>query len=252
MDKTTLRRADLVVSILLLIFGIFVIAEATTMPMTASYGGVESHWYVAPALIPLFIGGGLILLSAVLLFVAIKDGALKGFVPFLKETYPQLTSEKTVRTVLVVLSLASFIYLYVPRVDFMIAIAQFLFYLCGAFYAENDQVMKKMTYYYLGLNGLLTIILITGLWPVLVGLYLYTVDIIALLGLIGMMIYSTRLARTHGVEPGRMKTVIWVSVLTPLILCPLFRYALRTPLPHEGLLMNQFNAVYYGIKYRNR
>ena len=47
------------------------------MPMEAAYGGVEAHWYVAPALFPLCIGVILILLGFLLFFVAIKDGGFQ-------------------------------------------------------------------------------------------------------------------------------------------------------------------------------
>ncbi len=73
--KETMRQADLVASVVLLIAGIAIIAHALTMPMKGTYGGVATYWYVSPALFPLFIGSMIIILCFVLAGNAVREKA---------------------------------------------------------------------------------------------------------------------------------------------------------------------------------
>jgi amino acid transporter len=44
----------------------------------------------------------------------------------------------------------------------------------------------------------------------------------------------------------KVKTIILVSIIFPLVLCPIFRYFLLVPLPKEGLVVEQIlNTTYY-------
>jgi hypothetical protein len=80
MQGEKLRRADFVTSILLLSFGVWMLGETFTMPMRDTFGGVQNVWYVSPALFPLIISAGLLLLGTVLLLHAIRSGGAASFV----------------------------------------------------------------------------------------------------------------------------------------------------------------------------
>ena len=72
MDKAKLRGADLITSAIFFLLGIWIIAEAFTMPLKDSYAGVDSVWYVSPALMPLIIGAAMLLLSVAIFVHAAK------------------------------------------------------------------------------------------------------------------------------------------------------------------------------------
>ena len=248
MDKINLRKGDFIASLLLIAFGIFVLAVATRMPMKASYGGVESHWYVAPALFPLFIGTMLIVLGGVLMGVAIKDGGARALFSKREEKVKFRISERAARALTVALAIFGFIYVFVPRLDFFISIATFLFFLTTVFYPENKLIWKRLTWIFGIETAFFGLLHLVGAWEVIYNSYVYTLDIIALLTLVAMIITAYRTARSEGVEKRKITTTLWLCIITPLFLCPVFRYALRTPLPHEGLIIDYMNVGFYSLR----
>jgi hypothetical protein len=73
MEKPRLRGADVVTSLLLIVFGGWVLWQAFHMPMKDSFGGVMNVWYVSPALLPIIIGAGVIALASSILAHALKE-----------------------------------------------------------------------------------------------------------------------------------------------------------------------------------
>lgn len=45
-----MRAGDLIIAALFFLLGCFVLILSLQMPLTGSYGGVQSVWYVSPAL----------------------------------------------------------------------------------------------------------------------------------------------------------------------------------------------------------
>jgi len=76
MDKSKLRGADIITGVLFFILGIYIIAEALTMPLKDSYAGVESVWYVSPALMPFIIGAAMIFLAVYIIVFAFHHGGV--------------------------------------------------------------------------------------------------------------------------------------------------------------------------------
>ncbi len=248
MEENKLRQYDFVTSIGLLLFGLWELTEAFKMPMKDSYGGVQSVWYVSPALMPLFIGGGIILLGITLLIHSIRTGGAASFITAVKGSSHLKLTEETRRIFSVVLGLATLIYLYIPHVDFYLSLALFLLFVCSAFYADNEAFRMKFTRHFLAGSLIFTLLVTTGLDDLLKGILKYNVDILALL----FIIYLNRTARFIGKKleiPAKVfRTVTWVSLMVPLILCPVFRYFLLVPLPVEGGIIKLMNLVYYAIR----
>lgn len=249
MEQSNQRQSDFITSIILLAFGLFVVIRAFGMPMKAAYGGVQTHWYVAPALFPLIVGAAIILLSAALMGVAIKAGALTALSGSMGTYFSGKISEKNQRVLVIALALLAFIYLFIPFVDFFIAIMTFLFFITTVFYMENEKLMRKLTLYFAIECGLLILMAATGLLNVVNQGYIAVSDVIFLLAFVGMVVYARRLARAEGLELKKVRTVLIVSIVTPLFLCPVFRYFLLVPLPNEGLILSPMNMIYYAIKY---
>ena len=248
MDKIKLRKGDFIASLLLIAFGIFVVVLSTRMPMKASYGGVESYWYVAPSLFPLFTGSMTIILGGFLMAVAVKEGGAKAFFTKRVEKLTFNVSNRTARTLTVALAIGSFIYIFVPRVDFFISISTFLFFLTTVFYPENKLIWKRLTYIFGIESAVIFLCYLTGVWDTIYSMYVYTFDILALLTLVAMMIVAFRTAKSEGVDTKKIRTTIWLAIIVPAFLCPVFRYALRIPLPHEGLIMDYMNIGFYSAR----
>jgi len=249
MELKSLRKADLITSVLVIAFGLFVMIMAMQMPMTASYGGVQAHWYVAPALFPLIIGAALILLGFILGFVALRGGGLKALLEGIEEKSKKRIDEKTIRVWVVAFALGSFIYVFIPNIDFFISIATFLFFVCSVFYSESPRVFRHMTRLFLVETAVFALIFASGVSDVLTHLYYYSTDAVALVMLVVMNVYARRLMKLDGLSGKKITTVMWLSIITPLILCPVFRYLLLTPLPNEGIILDHMNLFYYQLKY---
>lgn len=82
LGKQSLPKADVVTAGLLIALGAAVVCSALRMPMGGQYGGVSNPWYASPGMLPLLVGLTLILLSGLLVIRAVRQGALRGFGPF--------------------------------------------------------------------------------------------------------------------------------------------------------------------------
>jgi hypothetical protein len=72
------------------------------MPMKDSWGGVQNVWYVSPALFPLFVGGVIMLLGALLTRTALKVAGIKAFTETVRwfgsrDLFQFLISDSTIR-----------------------------------------------------------------------------------------------------------------------------------------------------------
>ncbi|MBB6479611.1 tripartite tricarboxylate transporter TctB family protein [Spirochaeta isovalerica] len=248
MEEKKLRQYDFITAVGLILFSVWELSQALKMPMKESYGGVQSEWYVSPALLPMIIGGGLMLLGAILLVNAIRTGGAASFIEAVKNSGKIKVTEPTRRVVTVVFAFVSFIYLMIPNVDFFLSISLFLFYISTSFYPERDDFRKKMTLQFIIGMGVLLILITTGLDDVLKGILSYNVDILALLFLIYLNIYSRIQARKMDIARKTIRQVTLISLIVPLILCPLFRYFLLVPLPVEGGIIKLMNLVYYAVR----
>jgi len=245
MDKIQIRKADFIASLLLIAFGIFVVLASLQMPLEASYGGVESHWYVSPALFPLFVGAMLIILGGALMGKAVKDGGMKALFSPSAQGARFTLDDKARRVLIVVMAIASFVYVFVARLDFFISIATFLFFLTTVFYPESRLLRKRLTWIFGIESAVFALAALTGAWKIVYDAYVYTFDILAVFTLIAMIVVAFRTARKEGVDPGKIRTTLWIALIVPGFLCPVFRYPLRTPLPHEGLVIDYMNVAFF-------
>ena len=125
METKKLRKADFYTSIVLILFGLWVLFEAVQMPMRGTYGGVKNVWYVSPALLPLIIGGFIVLLGITLLLFSIREGGAVDAIESVKEFTWRLSAANQ-RFLAIVLAFATLVYLYIPRVDFFLSVWLFL------------------------------------------------------------------------------------------------------------------------------
>lgn len=248
MEEKKLRQYDFVTALGLILFSIWELAGAKQMPMKESYGGVQNDWYVSPALLPIFVGLGILFLGVILLINSIRSGGAAMFIKAIKNsTHMKLTVE-TKRIFTVVLGLFSFIYLLIPSVDFFLCITLFLYFICTAFYPDREEFRSKVTGQFLILAVVMAILNFTGLGEVLKGIFSYSLDVIILLYIIYLNIYTRVAGASMEIDLKGFKIITLVSIVVPLVLCPLFRYFLLVPLPVEGGIIKLMNLLYYAIR----
>lgn len=247
METNKLRKADFVTSILLIIFGLWVILEATGMPMVESYGGVRSVWYVSPAFLPFIIGGAIVILGIVLLVNSVKSGGAAGFIKSIKTMKLRL-SDPMQRFIGVLLALIAFVYLYIPRVDFFLSIVFFLSYFIPAYFYDDMVSLRRLAGVYAGVSALVVVIFATPVADAVNGLFMFATDVVVLAAIVAINIVAARLARREEKNRNRYRIGLIVSIVTPLLLTPIFRFALLVPLPHEGGIVQLFQVIYYAIR----
>jgi len=251
MDKRELRRADFITSIIFIVFGIWVIEEALKMPLRESYAGVQNVWYVSPALFPLIIGTFITLFGIMLLANAVRTGGASYFFQTLRR-FPlrreKFFTESNVKFVSILLALFTFVYLFIPRVDFFISVSMFLMYFISSFYPGELELLKKFTRFYAVGSLCFTIIFWSGLGEILNSNFRFFTDVLALVFLGAYIFYSLLETRDNFTLRRRVYEAIGVSFLFPLFICPAFRYFLLVPLPKEGLIIEGMHLIYYALK----
>ncbi|MGI6432411.1 MAG: hypothetical protein ACOXZ4_00875 [Sphaerochaetaceae bacterium] len=251
MDKKKLRGADLVTSVLFFVLGAYILYESFHMPLKDSYAGVQSVWYVSPALMPLIIGLAIILLSIVIFFHGLKNGgveALKEAVAALKGK--KLLSDANIRYASVLIPLIALVYMNLTRVDFFLALVLYLCFTITVFYVDEPHFIRSTFYFHMVELLILFILALFNLDKLLNQLFIYTVDIIVLLMIAALMIWMKVKLRGSTVEDVKKKYnhAMLMSFLAPLVLVPVFRYMLRVPLPKEGGIVNLMSLIYYTLR----
>ena len=143
MEKAIRRRKDFISSIVIILFGIWMLMETLTFPMTDSWGGVQNVWYVSPALLPLFISASIILLGFVLMIQAIREGGLASLMN--KEHGSLLGSnDKLIRFFTILGILIAYVYIFIPYIDFMICTFLCLVVFITMFYLDDIRLMVSL------------------------------------------------------------------------------------------------------------
>ncbi len=247
-----MRGADIIISGLFLILGILALIGAFQMPLRDSYGGVESVWYVSPALMPIIIGIAMILLSISILIYGIKQGGLdiikKGIE---KRKQEPVLNEDTVRMLATLVPLFWLVFVHLTMLDFCLAVGLYLTFTISVFYFEDFKILKEALGFYSIILLINLIIKITSVNVMLDSMFVFTTDILATIELIILIIYirkKIKVSENYETLNIKYKHAIRVSIITPLAVAAIFRFALRIPMPKEGFIMNFMYLIYYAIK----
>lgn len=251
MEKTKLRGADILTSSIFFLLGAYIIAEAFTMPLKDSYAGVDSVWYVSPALMPLIIGSAMVLLAIFIFLHAMKEGGIPTFKAFFaKKEKKRIWNDANVRYAAVLIPLVAMVYLNITRIDFFLTIALYLSFTIGVFYFDDPRITRSMTKLYSIEMGLLLVLALFGLDKALKGIFAYSLDAVAALMIAIVIIGLRRMMKKY---PGtatnkKFHQAMWMTWMTPVLVVPIFRFMLRVPLPVEGAVVNLMSFIYYSIR----
>jgi hypothetical protein len=247
MEKPKLRGADVITSVILILFGGWVLWQAFRMPMKDSYGGVMNVWYVSPALLPIIIGAGIIALAVSILVHALKEGGAA----VLREMLRNLGSrgwDSTVRFAAILVPLISLVFMNLQRIDFFLCIMLFLYFMISVFYLDDMRVLRRALVFYTAEMVLLLLLFVFGLDARLNALFRYSVDVLALVLFVALVFFVRLQAGRDPVRRRMLRQTMLVTVLAPLVLVPVFRFLLRVPLPKEGGIVNLMSLLVYTLR----
>ena len=249
MDKTNIRGTDLIVGSLFFILGVIILVSAFQMPLRGSFAGVINVWYVSPALFPIIIGVGMILLSIGILRHALKEYGLEQLKQMIAERKKTpLLNEKSIRYAAILVPLLTMVYINLTRIDFFFAIALFLSFTIPVFYYGSLGIMKKMLMYYSCAMGIIFLASIT-LSKIITPHFYYFMDVVALILLIvHNTIMSVLIKKEIPGQAKKIRQLFLISYLTPIGLTIMFRFFLRIPLPYEGGITDIMAEIQYLLR----
>lgn len=250
MEKDKLRKADIFSGGLIFLAGGFIVSQALNMPMKDSWGGVQNVWYVSPAIFPLFIGTMIMILGGLLVRAAIKEVGVDGIKSVSRFVFSSdfirfLKFEENIRFYAVNCLLLSFVYLYLPRVDFFIASILFLMVFISIFYLDDAAVLKRLLLLYLVLTIVLTIFIFSGLIEYFSSFTDYPADILVLIFIPVFCVSGFSLSRKDPILAKKFKTSLMIAVIAPLLIGMIFKYLLLVPMPFEGLAIKLSDWLWY-------
>ena len=240
MDVTAMRKADLRMGILLFLFGTAVLIGATDFPLTDSYAGVRNVWYVSPALLPLIVSGLILILSLALIANALVTIGWAGAGESFRIGSLDLT-DRRLRFALIIAVIVTYVYVAIPGVDFLIASTTTLLSLIGGFWFGGRRPVALMLVLVV-LAALVQIVLaaVAGSGPLL--------DSFSALAGVVQFYALWRLAAGDRLRQRRAAATVAIALGVSLFLCIAFKYGLLVPLPHEGVVMEFMNSLYYGLR----
>ncbi len=245
-----LRKADLFSGTAILLLGLFVVGQATQMPMKDSYAGVQNVWYVSPALFPLFIGSMLALLGLLLIKAAFKEVGSAGLLSVLKYLSSSdfasfLKLPGTIRFYGITLNLLIFVFLLIPRVDFFLASILFLLIFFFMFYCGSDEDLLSLIYLMIASTLLFSLVVLAPWAPSLATLVPFLSDILIIIYITGLILYYfIKLKGSPELMP-KFRLSLIIAFAAPLTIGIIFKYFLLVPMPFEGLVVSLLDAIWY-------
>lgn len=250
LQKERLRKADAFMGILVFLIGGAIVLEAMSFPRGAEMSGVRNDWYVSPALMPYIIGTGLAIMGIILFVTGLRasgraaiasavSGAIAGIA---RAGHPKAS---TVRFFAVVGVLAVSVFLYIPRVDFVVAAAALLAGLMTMFVFDDDLLLRRLVVLWSALALAFFLYCVSGLHARATEGYYFASDIVG--GVIFIAYVAVAAKLTGSQRLSKYRRLIALSLAVPLVLVPLFKYLLYIPLPREGGIVALMDIVRYDI-----
>lgn len=250
LPKERLRRADILFSFLVVLAGAAIVINAMGFPRGAELSGVRNDWYVSPALMPYIIGTGLVLMGIALFFTGLKEAGTEGLREVLGSIGTLFTRRPapgagSLRFLAVTATVVLTVFLYMPRVDFVISAAFLLVALMSMFAFEDDALLRRLLVLYILLAAPMIAYFASGLGARFEKAFYYASDIP---GGLFLALYILLAARTAGRgRRGRFLRLVLIAFAVPLLLVPVFKYLLYIPFPREGGVVALMDYVRFDL-----
>jgi len=251
LEKEKLRKADIFSGSIICLFGLWVVLQAVKMPMKGSWGGVQNVWFVSPALFPLFVGLMIMLLGALLVRTALREvgsGELGNVLRWLvsREMPVFLKTATNIRFYAIAALFFSLVYINISRIDFFLCSVLFLMAFITMFYFDDNTLLKKLLYFYLGGTALFIVFFVFNIHVVLEPLIPFAGDWLTLVFIIAYCTYCWVLIRKTPELRKKYRLSLILAITAPFLIGPIFKYLLLVPMPTEGLVVVVLDAIWYG------
>lgn len=249
-ETEKLRKADIFSGAAVCILGLFIISQALGMPMKDSWGGVQNVWFVSPALFPLLVGGMLFLLGIMLISTAFKSVGGKG----VRSVFAFLTSAdflrflckpESVRFYGIVFNLLVFVFLMIPHIDFFLSAILFLLVSFFMFYFGDHTHLVKVFVVIVCAGLLLSLFLFSGVAEKLTGVTEFAADWMVLLFIPILCLVAATTIKAQPELKRKFRLSVIIAVAAPLTIGIIFKYFLLVPMPHEGLIVQWLDSIWY-------
>ena len=126
-DIGTLRRHDLIVSVIMWVGSLLVLLESLRLTFGISLPGIEENvWLVAPGFLPMILSGGLLFMFSVMIWASLKKADIEGH--FSPSAFIRAITHNETVTILIQMSLLClFVFVFLGRLHFGIAATLYLF-----------------------------------------------------------------------------------------------------------------------------
>ena len=250
MEKDKLRKADIFSGGIIFLVGLWIIGQSLKMPMKDSWGGVQNVWFVSPAIFPLFVGGMIALLGALLTRTALKQVGLGAFWRVLRwlgsrNLLGYLKTAAVMRFYAMAVLLLSYVYLNLPRVDFFLCSILFLLVFISMFYLDDEAILNKLFFFYLAGTFLVFVFFALGISAILAPRLPYAGDWLTIVFIVSYYFYTLKLIRNRPALRKKYRTSVILALAAPFIIGFIFKYLLLVPMPLEGLVVAVLDAVWY-------
>jgi hypothetical protein len=250
MEKEKLRKADIFSGSLIVLLGLYVISQAVQMPMKDSWGGVQNVWFVSPALFPLLVGGMLAFLGVCLIAIAFRTTGKEGIhsvISFLtsRELVTFLKSPEVIRFYAIVFNLLVFVFLMVPYIDFFLAAIFFLLVFFVMFYFGDHAHLLKIFFFTACCSLVLLLFLVSGLRENFTGITEFSGDWLVLLFIVALCLLAQTSVKGQPELQRKYRVSLILAFAAPLTIGIIFKYFLLVPMPHEGLIVQLLDSIWY-------
>jgi hypothetical protein len=244
-SKKRLRGIDFYCGIAIMFFGTFVAFEGFGMPLKDSWGGVQNVWYVSPALSPIFVGIGLLLLGALLCSIGLREAGGAEVRRVLRQALApdNLFSLPAQRFLAAAAIPGAFIYILIPRVDFCIASVLFLWSYMMLFHLVDTEGFRQLRLFFALGTALLCIALVAAgrFWSEFMP---YAGDLLTTVCTAAFILRAKSVAARHGSGAAFWRTLA-ICITVTIILTVCFRFFLLVPLPTEGTVLEFMDRIRY-------
>ncbi|MCF7353169.1 hypothetical protein [Vibrio sp. CK2-1] len=250
-DVQSLRKNDFKIALVLLTVCAFLFWETSSYPMDGTFGGVDSKWYVSPALFPLVLLSLLTVSCLYLLFKSYPSISFQSMFSF-SSWLGKLDSAVNTNRWYVILILSLYIYFYIPSSDFYLATVVFLLSMFSRFYTDNA-VVKRSSFF---INILLLSIILISRLVFSEEFYFISLDVSydeklilsSDLGMLTSIVLLTLLLVVNDVDKKKKINILIVSIIVPLVLVFTFNFLLQVPMPVEyGNVIMGMEYIWYDI-----
>jgi len=250
MDKDKLRKADIFSGGVIILTGAFIVSQALTMPMKDSWGGVQNVWYVSPGIFPLFVGAVIMLLGALLVRTALKEVGIKALLGvkdflFSPDCVQFLKRKENIRFYAILTVFLSFVFIFIPRVDFFLAAIEFILVLTCFFHLEDNVLLNRMFLFYSVQILIFILFLITGSDTFFSSYTAYPGDWMVIVFILTFIMFVHKLCKGSTTLKKKFKTCFIVALASPVIVGIIFKYFLLVPMPFEGMVVELLDAIWY-------